>query len=113
MDRLLVKVSSLASFSREHFITSRIVANAGNHLLPLLQCHGNAEHGVSVSEIRGAIERINVPSVFAPSVTQSFFFAKNIMAWPKLTNTLANQRLGFAVSGRDQIRLAFIFNLDV
>ena len=64
-------------------------------------------------EIRGAIERIDVPAIFAAGVAEAAFFAKHVVLRPVFPNALSNQRLRFAVRRRDQIGLALVFDLDI
>src|SRR6185312_2961487 len=90
---LLVEIRALAALSREQFIARRIVTNPRNHLFISFQTHRYAEHGISVSKICSAIERVDVPAEFAPGIAESLLFAQNIVRRPDLTNPLPDQRL--------------------
>src|SRR6185312_9844962 len=93
VNRFFVEIGTLATLSREQFIARRIVTNPRNHLLISFETHRYTEHGISVGEIRGAIERVDVPAEFAAGVAQPLFFAQNIVRRPDLTNALPDQRL--------------------
>ena len=79
----------------------------------MLQRHGNAEHRKAVGKICRAVERVDVPTIFATGIDQALLLAQDIMAWPLLLNALPNQHLGVTIRHRDQVRLAFVLNFHL
>src|SRR6266481_6625185 len=61
--RFVVEVRAFATRRREHFSTHWIKNNADNRLAIFEQSDRDAEAWISVREIRGAIERIDVPAI--------------------------------------------------
>src|ERR1017187_3028602 len=64
-------------------------------------------------KIRGAVEWINVPLVFAASLDARSFFTHYIVSWKLLANSLENQRFRLPVGDRHQINVAFVFDLHM
>ena len=63
-------------------------------------------------EIRGAIERINVPAILAFHVLARSLLAQDPIVRPARMQALDQQGLAFTVGNGDQIDLAFIFRND-
>ncbi len=64
-------------------------------------------------EIRRTIERVDVPPEIAALIIESLLFPKNVMTRPLLRNALANQFLRCTIRSRHQIRVPFIFDLQM
>src|SRR5579864_3404429 len=79
----------------------------------MLQSHGNAEDRVTVSKVRSAIERIDVPPVRASGIAQTLLLAQNVVIRPQAANAFANQTLRFAIGSGNQISFALVLDLDV
>src|SRR5258708_22411234 len=86
-------------------INDRGNALAGLSGGPALQTHGTAENWKSMCEVCRAIQRIDVPAIFAALIAESLFFSKNIVRGPQLANAVADQHLGSAIRRRNQVGL--------
>src|SRR5438067_7439437 len=65
-----------------------------------------------MGKIGGAVKGINVPAIVAATVVQPAFFAENIVRGPAGANPFQDELFRIAVGDRDQINVAFVFNLD-
>src|SRR5437660_11641444 len=60
-----VQERSASLFRREHLIPAGIVNNAGDSLALVFQRNRDAKYRVTVSEVGGAIQRVNIPAEVA------------------------------------------------
>src|SRR5580658_8612732 len=65
-----------------------------------------------MSEVRGAVERIDVPAIVAALIVQSLLFPQHVVRGKLLTDALADQRFGSAVGRGHQVRIALVFDLQ-
>ena len=68
-----------AAFGAEHFVAQRIEDHAGDQFARPLQRQRHVEHRKSVREIRGAIQRIDVPAIFGRAFLPAAFFGDDGM----------------------------------
>ena len=66
-----------------------------------------------MSKVRGSIERIDIPAIFAARACQRSLFSQNIVVRPRRMQPLYQQLLRLAVGNGDQIGIAFIFDGDI
>ena len=64
-------------------------------------------------KIRRAIERIDIPAIFASLIVQSLLFAKHVVIGPLLRDALANQFFRRTVGRGNQIGFTLVFNLEM
>src|SRR5579862_1663255 len=97
MDGLAVEVRALPYFGAEEFIARWIVNDSGYafcfRILPMFQRHRHTEDRVSVSKIRGAVERIDVPTVVAALIVEALLFPEDVVRGKQLSDALADQSL--------------------
>src|SRR2546429_8099248 len=91
MNALLVQIRATSFFGGKKFVASGIVDHSRNHLPLVRQRHRDAEHRKAMREIRGSIERIDIPAILAARVNKALFLAQNIVPRPERSNPLANQ----------------------
>ncbi len=65
-----------------------------------------------MGKVRGAIERIYVPTVVAALIVESLLFTQYVVPRKLLGDALAYQRFGGAIRSRHQIGVALVFNLE-
>src|SRR5260370_33680397 len=83
VDGPAVQRGAFALLSGKRFITRGIVNDSGDQFAAMLQAHGDAEHGIAMSKVRGSIERIDVPAIFAARACQRSLFPQNIVVRPR------------------------------
>src|SRR5436309_6095987 len=93
MNALLVQIRAASFFSGKEFVASGIVDHPLNHLPLVLQRHRDTEHRKTMREIRGSVERIDVPAVIAAGINKALLLAENVVPRPARPNPLANQNL--------------------
>src|SRR5438093_4795091 len=109
MNLLAVQVRATALLGGEQLVARGIIDDSGDALAPMLQRHRHAEHREAMGKVGGAVERVDVPAVFASRIYESLLFAEDVVRGPEIANTVANQGLGFPVGLSDQIGFAFVF----
>src|SRR6266699_5731970 len=62
MDFCAVEGGALAARGGEKFIVKRVEDHCDQKLIPLGECDGNAEPGIAMGKIGGAVQRIDVPA---------------------------------------------------
>src|SRR5256886_7089366 len=78
MNALLVQIRATSFFGGKKFVASGIVDHSCDHLPLVLQRHRDTEHRKAVREIRGSVERIDIPAILAARVNKALFLAQNI-----------------------------------
>ena len=63
-------------------------------------------------EVGGAIERINVPAIFAAGLGTRALFAEDVVLRPAFSDPRRNQLLRLTVGLGDQINIALIVNVN-
>src|SRR5437764_9586498 len=101
---------ALAQFGGEHFIPGGIVDHSSHSITLAFDCERDAKDRVTVGEVGGAIERIDMPSVITASLNARAFFAHHIVSGKLCADSVENQRLGFTVSDGDEVRGALVFD---
>src|SRR5262249_15244826 len=94
----------------EKLIVNRIVDDTDDDLVATGEGDGNAEAGVAVCEIGGAVERINVPAVFGVVVFAQAFFGGNSVRWEIFAEALDDGLFAAFVSLRNEVDVAFVFD---
>ena len=113
VDRGAIQPRAAAEFGGEHLVASRIV-NYSRDPLPLaFHRQRNAKHRKAMRKIRGAVQRIDVPLVFAARFDARSLFPQHVMSRKLVANPFQNQRLRLAIGHRNQIHVALVFNLHV
>src|SRR5438876_10077547 len=97
MDGPAVQRCPFALLSGKHFITRGIVNHSGGQLAAMFQAHGDAEYGITMSKVRGSIERIDIPAIFAARACQRSLFSQNIVVRPRRMQPLYQQLLRLTV----------------
>src|SRR5436189_4131300 len=93
MNTLLVQIRAASFFGGKKFVASGIVDHPRNHLPLVLQRHRDTEHRKAMREIRGSIERIDIPAILAAGVNKALFLAYNIVPPPERSDPLPEQNL--------------------
>src|SRR5215469_12756873 len=93
MNRTSIQPGSTTLFRGEHFISTGVIKDSGDPLTFVLQRNRNAEDRIAMSEIRRAIERIDVPAEVAAGFDSAALFAHEVVAWPHFANARDNQLL--------------------
>src|SRR5215472_12018499 len=88
-----IQPGSATLFRGKHFIPAWVIEDSSDPLAFVLQRNRNAEDGIAVSEIRRAIERIDVPAEVAAGFDSAALFAHQVMARPQFANAFNNQLL--------------------
>jgi len=63
-------------------------------------------------EIRRAVKRIDIPTIFAARLNPRSLFSNHFMGWPLRADTLENELLRRPIRLGDQVRIALVFDLD-
>src|SRR5215813_7178299 len=114
MYRLTVEGCAQSALGSKQFVTSWIVQDSDLQLvITAYEGNGDTEDGVPVCEVRGPVERVDIPAVFCTSVAASAFFAHNAMFGPMSLQPLHNELLGGAIGSCHQVDFALVLNLDV
>src|SRR4029077_17579811 len=92
-NRAAVQARAASLFRGKHLISGGIVNYAGYALALVFERHGDAEYGIAVGKVGGAIERVNVPAKVAAGLTPAAFLAHQIVVRPLLADALDNQLL--------------------
>jgi hypothetical protein len=109
---------SLALFRCEEFTVNRIVDYARDQLPVLIRSKSGGavfetqrdiEEGKAVGEIRGAIERIHIPSVCALQAGACSFLAINAVAGKLLVKPADDEFFRCSIGFGHQVYIAFIF----
>ena len=82
---------------------------SGDRLASPLQPHGDAEHGKSVSEIGGAVERVDEPAIFGSALHPATFLGDNGVLRKSRPQALHDQLFGGAVGLGYQVEFALGF----
>ncbi len=102
---LAVEGGPFAARGGEEFLVKRVEDDGGEKRVSLGKSNGNAEAGVAVSEIGGAVERIHVPAKLrsrSAFVTRSFFRGNGVLR--KIFGEPRNDGLlGTLIRLRDQV----------
>ncbi len=64
-------------------------------------------------EVRGTVQRIDVPAILAALIAKSLLFAQNIVRGPLLADAFANQHLGGAIGRCHQVRVTLVFDFQM
>src|SRR5215471_18309546 len=88
-----IQPGSATLFRGENFVPARIVQDSSDPLTFVLERNRNAEDRIAMSEIRRAIERIDVPAEVAAGFDSAALFAHEVVAWPHFANARDNQLL--------------------
>src|ERR1039458_10488544 len=92
----------------EEFVAGGVVENAGDELALAFQSHGDAEDRVTVGEVGGAVQRIDIPAEAAAVGIARALFADDVMLVPRGAQAGDDQLLAGAVGLGDQIDAAFV-----
>src|SRR5438445_11539627 len=82
MNALLVQIRATSFFGGKKFVARGIVDKSRNHLPLVLQRHRDAEHRKAMREIRGSIERLDIPALLAAGLDQALLLPYKIMLVP-------------------------------
>src|SRR5215471_9295754 len=93
MNRTSIQPGSATLFRGEHLIPAWVIKDPRDALAFVVQRNRNAEDGIAMSEIRRAIERIDVPAEVAAGFDSAALFAHEVVAWPHFANARDNQLL--------------------
>src|ERR1700690_1198135 len=93
MNTLLIQIGAASLPRREQFVPRGIIDHASDALPSVVEPHRNAKHGETVREVRGSVQRIDIPAIFAARVLEPAFFAEDVMRRPLLPDPLPDQRL--------------------
>ena len=112
-DFLAVEGGAFAAGGGVKFIVERIEDHGGQERVTLRQSNGNAEAGVAVSEIRGAVERIDVPAKFGSGLLTGAFLGGDGVAGEVLVEAGDDGVLGALVGLGDEVHfVAFVANVE-
>ena len=94
VNALVVQKRARAALRRVNISSrSRIEDHAGDQFARALQRQSHVEHRKSVREIRGAIQRIDVPAIFGRSFVPAAFFGDDRVRGKVASQALDNQAL--------------------
>jgi hypothetical protein len=109
----VVQPRAATELSGEHLVASWIVNHSRDPLPMAFHGQRNAKHWKAVRKIRCAIQRIDIPLVFAARFDARSLFPNHVMSRKLVANPFQNQRLRLAIRDRNQIHVALVFNLHV
>ena len=73
-DFVAVEGSAFAAGGSEEFFVNRIVNDAGDDFVAMSEGDRDAETGIAVGEVGGAVERVDVPAVLGVAILAETFF---------------------------------------
>src|SRR6185312_7754343 len=118
VDAAAIHPGALAFLGGEEFIAGGIVDDSGDEFAvgiggeagrAMLQPHGDAEDGEGMGEVRGAVQRIDVPAVLGLEAVARAFFAEDAVAGKASADALDDQLFGGAVGFSDEVNVALVF----
>src|SRR6516225_7012130 len=102
MNRHAVQAGTTTTFCGKHLVARGIVQYASFELVVLSRkCNRNAKDGIAVSEVGGAIQRIDQPTILCSRVGTRAFFSYDAVLGPALAQPLDNKFFGAAVGHRN------------
>src|SRR5260370_2494639 len=114
VDFLAVERGAFAARGGEKFVVKRIEDRGGEQRIPLGKSDRDAKAGISMSEVRGAVKRINVPAKFGSrsALMPRALFGSNSVVGKVLSEALDDEALRTLVRLSDEIDfVAFVANV--
>ena len=97
MNRFPIEKRAISARSSEQFIPDGIENNADERLTVFDQTDGCGETRIAVREVRGAVERIDVPDVWRSRRRSRAFLRHYVVGWKVFAELGEDQGLGAAV----------------
>ena len=111
--RPAVQPRAAAPLGREQLVLDRVVDRARDGRPIHRQRHRAAEHRIAVREVRGAVQRIDVPHVSRSCPGQLALFRDDVVPGKAPAQQREHRVLALAVDGGDQVDLALVPDLEL
>jgi len=112
-DSFAVERGAFAARGGIQLVVVGIEDHGGEQRVALRQRDGNTETGIVMREIRGAVERIDVPAKFGSGVLAGALFRSDGVARKQIVDAGDNELLGALVGLRDDVHfVAFVANVE-
>ena len=98
---------------REKLVASGIVEKACDQFFATRQRDRNAEDGIAMRKVRGAVERIDEPAILGVEVRPGAFFAQDAEFRPARSQSLGDEFFRSAIGLGDQVNIALVFVANV
>ena len=108
VDGLIVEPGALAAGGGKEFVVDGVIDDTSHQGVALLERDRDAEAGVAVGEICGAVERVNVPAKFRRTFVPRAFLGSDRVVGEILCESLDDGPLGTLVGLGDQIGIALV-----
>ena len=109
-DALAIQGCAASLLGREKLVARGIVKNTCDAFAFVFDTERDAEHRITVREVRRTVERIDIPARVAAGFNAGPFFPHHIVRRKFRSDSLQNERFGLAVGNRDQVDIAFVFD---
>ena len=108
-DFLSVQSGAIAAGSSEEFFVNWVINDAGDNFVGVGESDRDAETGIAVREIRGAVEWVNVPAIFGVVITAETLFGGDGVGGEIFGEAIDDGLFTAFVGLRDEIDVTFVF----
>src|SRR5713226_1097742 len=110
-DFFAVECGAFTARGRVELVVNRIVDDAREDRVFVREGDGDAEAGIAVGKVRGAVKRIDVPAEFGGPFVASAFLGGDGMVGKVLRETLDDGLFGSLVGLRHEVDIALVSNM--
>src|SRR5262245_61733902 len=107
-DRAAIQLSTLAPRRTERLAAERIVHQAEDPLSLMLERDGDGAVGIPVDEVRGPVERIDVPAIVTPTRVGRRLLRDDGVVRKGAPQSLNDEQLSLTVRGGDEVDLGLV-----
>src|SRR5215469_2495160 len=105
MNAPVIQIRTRPALGEKHLFALRIENHAGNQWPGVLRRQRDVVHGKTMREVRGAVQRIDIPAIIRRPAMSAAFFSHDRVRWKMRPQPLYDELLGRAIRGRHQIVL--------
>lgn len=108
-DLLSVQSGTFAASGSEKFFVNWVVDDTSDDFVAVRECDRDAEARIAMSEICGAVERIDVPAIFGVVITAEALFGGDGVGGEIFGEAIDDGLFAAFVGLRDEVDVTFVF----
>jgi len=108
-DLLSVQSGAFAAGSGEKLFVYWVVNDTGDDVVAVRECDRDAEAGIAMSEICGAVERVDVPAIFCVVINAETLFGGDGVSGEIFGEAIDDGLFAAFVGLRDEVDVTFVF----
>lgn len=108
-DFLSVQSGAFAAGSSKEFFVDWVVNDTSDDFVAVSECDRDAEAGIAMGEICGAVERVHVPAIFGVVITAETFFGGDSVGGEIFREAIDDGLFAAFVGLGDEVDVALVF----